>query len=263
MQPDERRIFIYSHLHRHARAAIGELAKLLDVSHMTIRRDLKEMETEGKIRLISGGAELNEVLIQELPYVEKAMLHHPVKRQIGQIAEQFIDSGSVIYLDAGTTTYEIAQVIAGKLKKVTIITNDFTIANFLMTTSCIELFHTGGRVDVRNRSAVGHCAAQFIRQYNIDIAFISTSSWDIEHGISTPDEGKMLVKQAVIASSRRNVLVSDCSKYGKYGMFHICQLDKIDDIICDDRLPSDVVNKLKQMPLRLHQINNLLTNKEN
>ncbi|ELM2312649.1 alkaline phosphatase, partial [Salmonella enterica] len=73
-----------------------------------------------------------------------------------------------------------------------------------------------------------------MRQYNIDIAFISTSSWDFEHGISTPDEGKMLVKQAVLASSRRNVLVSDSSKYGKYGMFHICQLDQIDDIICDE-----------------------------
>ncbi|KAA0475462.1 MULTISPECIES: DeoR/GlpR family DNA-binding transcription regulator [Klebsiella] len=253
MLPDERRVFIYSHLHRHAHVAVGELAKLLGVSHMTIRRDLKEMEAEGKVKCISGGARLNEVLIQELPYIEKAMLRYSTKRQIGIIAEKFIESGSVIYLDAGTTTYEIAQVIASKLKKITVITNDFTIADFLMTTSCIELFHTGGRVDVRNRSAVGHGSAEFIRQYNIDIAFISTSSWDCEHGISTPDEGKMLVKQAVIASSRRRVLVSDCSKYGKYGMFHICHLDQIDDIICDDQLPVEVINKIQQLPLRLHQ----------
>ncbi|WES70510.1 DeoR/GlpR family DNA-binding transcription regulator [Superficieibacter sp. HKU1] len=262
MLPDERRVFIYSHLHRYAHAAIGDLAKLLGVSHMTIRRDLKEMENEGRVKFISGGAKLNEVLIQELPYVEKAMLHHSTKRQIGIIAEQFIDSGSVIYLDAGTTTYEIAQVIANKLKKVTVITNDFTIADFLMSTSCVDLFHTGGRVDVRNRSAVGHCAAQFIRQYNIDIAFISTSSWDCEHGISTPDEGKMLVKQAVIASSRHKVLVSDCSKYGKYGMFHICHLDQIDDIICDDQLPAEAINKLQQLPLRLHQVSHTWNNKE-
>ncbi|EAO0386958.1 TPA: DeoR/GlpR family DNA-binding transcription regulator [Salmonella enterica subsp. enterica serovar Newport] len=254
MLPDERRIYIYSHLHRYAYASVGDLVNLLGVSHMTIRRDLKIMEGEGKIKYTSGGAKLNEMLTQELPYIEKSMLHHSIKRQIGIIAEQLVDSGNVIYLDAGTTTYEIAKALAGKLKRITVITNDFTIADFLMSTPCVELYHTGGRVDIGNRSAVGHCAARFIRQYNIDIAFISTSSWDCEHGISTPDEGKMLVKQAVLASSKRNVLVSDSSKYGKYGMFHICQLDQIDDIICDDQLTIDVIIKLKKIPLRLHLV---------
>lgn len=262
MLPDERRSFIYSYLHQHAHAAISEMVRLLDVSHMTIRRDLKEMENEGKVTLISGGARLNQALIQELPYVEKAMLHHSVKRNIGHIAENFIESGSVIYLDAGTTTYEIARAIAKKLKKVTIITNDFSIADFLMTVPRIDLFHTGGQVDVRNRSSVGHSAAQFIRQHNIDVAFISSSSWDCERGISTPDEGKMLVKQAVIATSRRKVLVSDSSKYGKYGMFHICHLGEVDDIICDNQLPPAITQQLQQLPLRLHQVNASLTERE-
>lgn len=262
MMPEERRIFIYSYLHQHSHAAIGELVKLLNVSHMTIRRDLKEMENEGKVVLISGGAKLNQALIQELPYVEKAMLQHLVKRSIGQIAGQFIESGHVIYLDAGTTTYEIARAIASKLKKVTVITNDFTIASFLMAVPLIHLFHTGGQVDVRNRSSVGHSAAQFIRQHNIDVAFISTSSWECERGISTPDEGKMLVKQAVIQASRRKVLVSDSSKYGKYGMFHISSLDQMDDIICDDQLPAAVIHKIQQIPLRLHQVNTLTTEQE-
>ena len=254
MLPDERRVFIYSYLHQHAHAAISDLVKLLDVSHMTIRRDLKEMENEGKVALISGGAKLNQALIQELPYTEKTMLHHAVKRNIGQVAERLIESGSVIYLDAGTTTYEIARVIASKLKKITVITNDFTIADFLMASQMIELFHTGGQVDVRNRSAVGHSAAQFIRQHNIDIAFISSSSWDAVRGISTPDEGKMLVKQAVLAASRRKVLVSDSSKYGKYGMFHISPLNEVDDIICDNQLPTEIIPKLQELNLRLHQV---------
>ncbi|WP_034918538.1 DeoR/GlpR family DNA-binding transcription regulator [Erwinia sp. 9145] len=253
MLPDERRTFIYSYLHQHAHAAINELVKLLDVSHMTIRRDLKEMEDEGKVTLISGGAKLNASLIQELPYVEKALLHHKVKRDIGIIAERFVESGKVIYLDAGTTTYEIARCVAKKLKKVAIVTNDFTIADFLMTMPHIDIYHTGGQIDIRNRSCVGHSAAQFIREHNIDVAFISSSSWDIEHGVSTPDEGKMLVKKAVLASSRRNVLVSDSSKYGKYGMFHICHLDQLDDIICDDQLPADVLKNLAAIDLRLHQ----------
>ncbi|WP_312239569.1 DeoR/GlpR family DNA-binding transcription regulator [Pantoea sp.] len=262
MLPDERRVFIYSYLHQNAHAAIADLVKLLDVSHMTIRRDLKEMENEGKVTLISGGARLNQALIQELPYIEKAMLHHSVKRNIGKVAERLIEAGNVIYLDAGTTTYEIARVVASKLKKITVITNDFTIADFLMSAPHIDLFHTGGQVDMRNRSSVGHGAAQFIRQHNIDVAFISSSSWDAVRGISTPDEGKMLVKQAVLAASRRKVLVSDSSKYGKYGMFHICPLNEVDDIICDNQLPTDAVPKLQELNLRLHPVSSAVVDQE-
>lgn len=254
MLPDERRIYIYSYLHQHAHAAISDLVKLLNVSHMTIRRDLKDMENEGKVSLISGGAKLNDALIQELPYIEKAMLHHSVKRNIGRVADNLIEPGSVVYLDAGTTTYEIARLIASKMKKLTVITNDFMIAEFLMSAPLIELYHTGGRVDARNRSSVGHSAARFIREHNIDIAFISSSSWDAERGISTPDEGKMLVKHAVLASSRRKVLVSDSSKYGKYGMFHICALEEVDDVICDNHLPVEVIHQLQQLNLRLHPV---------
>lgn len=261
MLPDERRTYIYRYLHQYEHVPISELVKMLDVSHMTIRRDLKVMEGEGKVAIISGGVKLNQALIQELPYVEKAMLHHSVKRNIGVIAERFIEPGSVVYLDAGTTTYEIAREVAHKLKKITVITNDFTIAEFLMTVPHINLFHMGGQVDVRNRSSIGYSAAQFIRQHNIEVAFISTSSWDFERGISTPDEGKMLVKHAVIESSRRNVLVSDSSKYGKYGMFHICALEQMDDIVCDNQLPPEIIMKIQQLPLRLHQAKASLTKK--
>ncbi len=253
MLPDERRNFIYSHLFQFASVTIGELAKLLDVSHMTIRRDIQFMEREGEVTVISGGVKLNEALKQELPYVEKALLHHRSKRHIGAVAEILVESGQVIYLDAGTTTYEIARCIAAKLKKVTIITNDFTISDFLMKMPLVNLFHTGGQVDIRNRSCVGNSAAQFIRGLNIDVAFISTSSWDIEHGLSTPDEGKAQVKQAVLASARRNILVTDSSKYGKYGMFHICPLTQLTDIIYDDQLPDEIENRLRQLPIRLHK----------
>lgn len=133
----------------------------------------------------------------------------------------------------------------------TIVTNDFTIGDYLMERQHITFFHTGGQVDRRNRSCIGNSAAAFIRGLNLDIAFISTSSWDIEHGLSTPDEGKALVKQAALASSRRSVLVSDSSKYG---MFNICPLQVFDDIIHDDLLPEEIQEKIKQLAINLHVV---------
>lgn len=254
MLPEERQSFIYSYLYQHAYVTFSALAQLLNVSHMTIRRDIQMLEKDGKVTIISGGAKLNEALKQELPWQEKAQLHHQTKRNIARVAEKLVESGQVIYLDAGTTTYEIARSIGDQLKKVTIVTNDFTIGDYLMERQHITFFHTGGQVDRRNRSCIGNSAAAFIRGLNLDIAFISTSSWDIEHGLSTPDEGKALVKQAALASSRRNVLVSDSSKYGKYGMFHICPLQAFDDIIHDDLLPEELQEKIKQLAINLHVV---------
>ncbi|PHI27960.1 DeoR/GlpR family DNA-binding transcription regulator [Budvicia aquatica] len=252
MLPDERHNFIYNHLHQHQTATINQLAKLMEVSHMTIRRDIQSMVDEGKVIAISGGVKLHDALKQELPYVEKAMLHHQHKQKIGELAAQLIEAGQVIYLDAGTTSFEVARHIAKKLNKVTVITNDFTICNFLMNMSHINLFHTGGQVDLRNRSCVGSSAANFLLTLNIDVAFISTSSWDLTHGLSTPEEGKALVKKAIISASRRKILISDSSKYGKYGMFHISHLNELTDIICDNQLDAETQQNLRALGINLH-----------
>lgn len=255
MLPDERQNFIYNHLHQHQSATINQLAKLMEVSHMTIRRDIQSMVGEGKVIAISGGVKLHDALKQELPYVEKAMLHHRHKQKIGELAARLIEAGQVIYLDAGTTSFEVARHIAKKLNMVTIITNDFTICNYLMNMSHINLFHTGGQVDLRNRSCIGSSAANFLLTLNIDVAFISTSSWDITHGISTPEEGKALVKKAIISASRRKILISDSSKYGKYAMFHISHLDELTDIICDDGLDDEAQKCVREIGINLHLTN--------
>lgn len=93
-----------------------------------------------------------------------------------------------------------------------------------------------------------------LQTLNVDIAFISTSSWDIQHGVSTPHEEKVQIKQTLLDVARRCVLVSDSSKFGKYGMFRVCPLNQLHDIICDDQLPTDVVQRITEQNIKLHLI---------
>ncbi|MBD2813482.1 DeoR/GlpR transcriptional regulator [Xenorhabdus sp. Flor] len=251
MIPLERRDFIYRYLHEHRTVSIRTLVELLNVSHMTVRRDIGILEEEGKVISIPGGIQLNDALRQELPWSDKAFIYHHHKREIGKYSASLVEDGQVVYLDAGTTTFEIAQVLAERFN-LTIVTNDFSIAQYLMDKPQLSLFHTGGQVDKRNYSCVGNSAAMVLRTLNVDIAFISTSSWDLEHGISTPHEEKVLVKQAVLEIARRKILVSDSSKYGKYGMFHVCLLSNLNDIVCDGQLPMPVQQKLHDLSLKLH-----------
>ncbi|CDL81676.1 DeoR/GlpR family DNA-binding transcription regulator [Xenorhabdus szentirmaii] len=254
MSPPERRDFIYRYLHEHQTVSISTLVESLCVSHMTVRRDIRVLEEEGKVMCIAGGVQLNDALRQELPWNEKAHIHHRHKKAIGKYAASLVEDGQVVYLDAGTTTFEIAQVLAERFN-LTIVTNDFSIAQYLMDKPQLNLFHTGGQVDKRNYSCVGNSAAMVLRTLNVDIAFISTSSWDLKHGISTPYEDKVLVKQTLLEIARRKILISDSSKYGKYGMFRVCPLSSLNDIICDGQLPISAQQQLQELSLKLHIVN--------
>ncbi|MDE1187297.1 MAG: DeoR/GlpR family DNA-binding transcription regulator [Pantoea sp.] len=250
MIPSERQDFIYRYVYENRTASINALADLMNVSHMTIRRDIQLLEHEGKVVSVSGGIKLNDVLRHEMRYSDKALIHHRSKQIIGKAAAELVDDGLVIYVDAGTTTFELAKYLGEKFNT-TIITNDFSISQYLMNKAQINLFHTGGLVDKRNFSSVGISAANFIKTLNVDIAFISSSSWDAERGISTPYEEKAIVKQAVIEVSRKKILVADSSKYGKYGLYSICPLNKMDTIITDSYLPLEAQGKIRNQNVEL------------
>lgn len=131
----------------------------------------------------------------------KTELATPQKAAIGKLAASPVQPESCIYLDAGTTTLAIAVQLV-TMNKLTVVTNDFVIADYLMDNSDCTIIHTGGAVCRENRSCVGEAAATLLRGLMIDQAFISASSWSVR-GISTPAEDKVTVKRAVASASRQ------------------------------------------------------------
>lgn len=252
MIPAERRKKLLKLIHQQDIMSINSLVEILGVSHMTVRRDIQKLEEEGKIVSVSGGIQALERLATEPTRDDKSLLSTEEKLAIGTLAATLIPTNSTLYLDAGTTTLEIAKQISERADLL-IVTNDFMIANYLMEYGKAEIIHVGGTVNKVNRSAVGELAAQFLRQLSIDIAFISTSSWSLK-GLTTPDEKKIPVKKAIISSSNKRFLVSDASKYGKVATFSICPLDVFDGIISDRALPENIRENLKEMNVELYEV---------
>ncbi|MCQ4160641.1 DeoR/GlpR family DNA-binding transcription regulator [Roseomonas sp. GC11] len=250
MIPAERHALILARLAERGVMSIMALKEMLGVSHMTVRRDLQQLEREGRVSSVAGGVRLPEKIGSEPSHRTKATLSHAEKVAIGRIAAAMVGPGEVIYLDAGTTTLEIAHCLAGR-DDITVVTNDFVIAAFLSREAHCRLFHTGGQVERENRSCVGEPAAQAIRRFNFDIAFISTSSFGLR-GISTPSENKVAVKQAVAQSAARSVLVTDSSKYGKIGAFNTVPLESLSAIVTDAGLPEDVRDAILRRGIALH-----------
>jgi DeoR/GlpR family transcriptional regulator of sugar metabolism len=250
MIPAERRHFIASNLAGRGVISIAELTDLLGVSHMTIRRDIQQLERDGQVMSVAGGVQLPERISVEPSHVVKARLQHGQKAAIGRAAAELVPEGAVIYLDAGTTTLEIARRLPDR-SDITVVTNDFVVAAFLAQNSACRLYHSGGEVERENQSCVGESAAQSIRRFNFDVAFLSTSSWGMR-GVSTPAENKVPVKQAIVKCAVKPVLVTDSSKYGKVGTFNAVPLEALGAIVTDDGLAPSVRDALTGMGIAVH-----------
>lgn len=245
MIPAERQHFILANLADRGAMSIAELTELLQVSHMTVRRDIHQLEKAGRVMQVSGGVKLPERLAFEPSHTVKSGIRHDQKEKIGRIASGLIPPGAVIYLDAGTTTLEIAHNVVDR-SDLTVVTNDFMVAAYLSTNGSCRLYHTGGLVERENQSCVGDATAEAIARFNFDVVFISASSWTVG-GITTPSESKRPVKRAAVRNARRSVFVSDSSKYGVVGAFNILSLDAFDVIITDDGLPASAVEAIEHL----------------
>ncbi|EFP6947494.1 DeoR/GlpR transcriptional regulator, partial [Shigella flexneri] len=211
--PVERRQIILEMVAEKGIVSIAELTDRINVSHMTIRRDLQKLEQQGAVVLVSGGVQSPGRVAHEPSHQVKTALAMTQKAAIGKLAASLVLPGSCIYLDAGTTTLAIAQHLI-HMESLTVVTNDFVIANYLLDNSNCTIIHTGGAVCRENRSCVGEAAATMLCSLMIDQAFISASSWSVR-GISTPAEDKVTVKRAIASASRQRVLVCDATKYGQ------------------------------------------------
>ena len=249
MIPAQRRQSILKALEAQGVISINELVQALDVSHMTVRRDLQFLEKQGFVVSVSGGVQLTKRVTSEPSHQIKETLCAKEKARIGLKACDFIKDNACIYLDAGTTSLALAQNLE-RFEGLTIVSNDFAVINYLLDNSKHNLIHIGGVVKKENCSTVGHLAANTLASLSFDVAFISTPSFDL-HGIYTPDPNKVVVKQAAVTSSQKRILISDSSKYGHVATFLAVPTQDLDVIITDDGISPLAIEGFKHAQLEV------------
>jgi DeoR/GlpR family transcriptional regulator of sugar metabolism len=237
--PDQRRQKILRLLERHHVLSVHQLTELLGVSHMTVRRDIAELEQIGAASPVAGGVRYVGALSTEPSFDMKTLVDEPQKAAIAEAATRFLRDDGVYYLDAGTTTAALLPALR-EHRGVTVVTNDLPIATALTGDTAIDVVLLGGRLDHANRSVVGPLAASTVRQLAVDVAFVSATSWDLQRGVTTPDPEKVVVKEAALTAATKAVLLSASSKYASYSMYRVAPLDRFAAVVTDDGLdPSD------------------------
>ncbi|MCS3454701.1 DeoR family transcriptional regulator [Aeromonas rivuli] len=249
MIPIERQQQILQLLTERGVVSILALTERLGVSHMTVRRDIQKLERQGRVLSVSGGVSLSQRIKSEPSHAAKRSLMQAAKLAIARLAADQVPAGCTVYLDAGTTSLELARELALR-DDLMIVTNDFMVCAYLIEHGLGRLYHTGGMVIRDNQSCAGEATAHFLRNLHLDIAFLSSSSWDL-HGISTPNEEKVPVKRAVVEAASTRILICDSSKYGKVGTFKVVGWEAVDQVITDDRLAQNARDMLAQHGVQL------------
>lgn len=239
----ERRNLILKMLDDQSSVSVAELSEILEVSEVTVRKMLNELDKQGCLRRTRGGAVSLSVAVRERDEHEKEQQNTKEKKAIAKLAYSMIDDSDTVYLDAGSTTLELVKLIRnGNKRNITVVTNALNIAMELIDSYDIELVIIGGNVRHKIMSCVGCLAEKAVESMCFDKAFMGTNSLSLETGVTTPNLTEAQIKRCVIEASRQAVLICDTTKFGKVSMARICPLERFGAVVTDWRIP----NKLKQ-----------------
>jgi DeoR/GlpR family transcriptional regulator of sugar metabolism len=233
---------------------IAGLCKQLDVSEMTVRRDLTELEQSGLLRRVHGGAIPDLGRSYEPPYRLRTTRNIAEKQAIGRKAAEMVFDGDSIALDVGTTTFEVARALAGK-RNLTIVTASLHIANEIVSTfaldSAVRLIMTGGIVRVGELSMIGHIAERTYRELHVDKAFIGVGALSLKAGLTEFSLEDALVKRGLLDSARQKIGVVDSSKFDRVSFAPVCPLSCLDTIITDASAPSYMLEALQELGIEV------------
>lgn len=241
----ERQIKILNLIQDSGSVQVEELAQELDVSPMTIRRDLEKLRKDGLVERCHGGA----VSKMEINYAEKRIQNRDQKEQIAKKCMEFIKAGTTVFLDAGTTTYEIARRMVD-MENMTVVTNDLEIA-LLMKNSKADLILCGGYVQKSTGSTFGYYATQMMKDFRFDAGFFGAAVINEEFQVLTPTIDKAFLKRLVAEQCQQSYLVVDDSKFNRQGMNRINSLADYAGIITDHKFKESEHILLRKMGARI------------
>lgn len=249
LEPTERESLMLDMLAKEGSLSVAALSRELNVSEVTIRSDLKNLEEKGFVNRTRGGAYPSF----HKDILERQRLNVEEKNRIARAAAEFVHDGDRIMIEAGTTTALIVRYLTGK-RGVQVVTNSTLVFSYARLNPALNILLTGGFFRKETESLVGPVALKAISDFNVRIAFVGTDGFSIERGMTTQlVEGAEIVK-AMKERAEATWLVADSSKYGKTGFVSVLSLSEVDGIITDSRIEEDALRIMSEAALNVRVV---------
>lgn len=238
-----RHVSILELLEQSGRVRVDELAEDLNVSSVTIRRDLDYLNEEGHLIRTHGGAKLVEASRtpqNERRFVDKGTINVPEKERIADRAAQLITSNDIVFLNSGSTALFFLRAL--RERTIRVITNNAAAIECDID-PLVELLILGGEYREQSRSFVGEFALNTLRSIYSSHTILGTNGLSLEHGLTTTVYQECNINQAMIQNTHGKVIVlADHSKLEHVSNFVSAPLDAIDILITDGAAPAEFVH---------------------
>lgn len=236
--------FIRQQLTADGEVFIAKLAKRFGVSEMTVRRDIDMLEEQGEVMRTHGGAASAKRLTFEFTFRANQQKNLDAKRAIAAAAMKHISDGQVVLLDTGTTTLELARLIAAQ-RKVTVITTSLAIVSELQFINDVETILLGGFLRKGSPDIHGPLTEDNIERFRTNIAFIGADGIDLNGNTFTDDLRIATLSRCMAKNADKVIIVSDSSKIGRKSMCKVLSSDEYDLIITDSNAGDKLLKQLK------------------
>ena len=223
---------------------VDTLAETLKVSAATIRRDLVELEQQGLLRRVHGGAVPASRNLEEPLFDAKASLHAAEKQQIAELAIRTINPTDAIFLDGGSTVLTLARMLVS-WQQLTVVTNSLRVAS-LFSGGGPRMILAGGEFRPLSQVFVGALSRPMLEKIHVDTAFMGTIGLHAEEGLTTTDPREALTKELVMQHASRTVLLADSSKFDSVSFVRFAGITDIQTVITDPHAPRTTCETLSQ-----------------
>ena len=231
----ERRERIWRLVNERGRVRTSELARSFRVTEPTIRKDIADLESRDLLRRTHGGAVARRPMT-EVPVGERERKFVAEKQRIARACLRVVNPGDAIFLDGGTTTLQLAMLLADQgddsPRGVKVITNSFAVAEVLGNRLDEHPLVVGGRYRPQGRCFVGPLAMRSLEQFRVDVAFIGVTGVNGDAAFAA-DLSEAEIKAAVVKRAARVIIPMDHSKVGLTDFVEICSLSAVDSILTD------------------------------
>ena len=236
-------------------ATIKELSRRLDVSEMTVRRDLNYLAEESVVEIIPGGAIFRTSTERDIEHEKYLITHESAKKtrekmKIGQKAAALIEPNDTIVLDVGSTTEYLAKFIPIDFP-ITVLSYALNIlVEIYRKKNCTPIF-AGGYFHENTLMFSSPGGLDLIRSTRSDKAFISAAGVHDSLGVTCANAYEIETKKAVMATSKTRILLTDSSKFGKTRLAHFADLTDFNLIITDSEIPEEYAQRIQDLDISL------------
>lgn len=247
---EKRHAIIIDTLLKQGSILVSDLVDKLNVSSVTIRKDLTELEKLGKLYRSHGKAILINPYINNRSVNDKEKIAPEAKRAIGHEAARLIDRDDSILLASGSTVHALARCIQ-PIHRLTVVSASLVASEILALNENIDIIQLGGMLRHSSLSVVGQYSEQVLQNFSFSKLYMGVDGIDFDYGITTTDMREAQLNRIMMSAAQKTIVLADSSKFGRRGFAKISNMEDIDIIITDSGISTQNVKAIEELGIDL------------